>query len=161
MKHTIAQALSLLVLLLTGCQNPYLGGYTGERAAPLDEGAAVEVVGVNRADPIAWQSFNQQLSAAQDSYQLLGSSTIVSGSLLRDGVAAEAGRELGATRVFYSFAYLNSTVERQTDETYHRGSSSAYDRFERRTYDTTRHWYEYRAYFFGDAPAMVGDDASE
>lgn len=148
----LTSALCLIALLLVGCQNPYVAGYTGERVVPLADDAAVSVVGVNRADPVAWQFFNRELDTTRDRYRLLGSSTIVSGSQLRDSVAAEAGRELGASRVYYSFAYLDSTVERQTEETYHRGSSSAYDRFERRTYDTTRHWYEYRAYFFADAP---------
>jgi len=159
MKNLVA--LCLFAALMVGCQNPYLGGYTGEREAPLAEEHPVLVVGVNRADPVQWQSFNQQLNAMRDQHALLGSATIVSGSLLRDTVAAEAARELGATRVYYSFAYLDSTVERQSDEYYHRGSNSDYDRFERRTYDTTRHWYEYRAYFFSDAPPAELPAASE
>ncbi|MEM9021839.1 MAG: hypothetical protein AAGC44_14885 [Planctomycetota bacterium] len=154
-------ALSLLTALVVGCQNPYVGGYTGERAGPLEDEAAVLVIGANRADPVQMQSFNRELNLVQDRYRLLGTSTIVSASLLRDPVAAEAARTLGASRVFYSFAYLDSTVERRSDETYHRGSNNAFDRFERRTYETTRHWYEYRAYFFSDQPALPLEQAPE
>ena len=141
-----------LLLAVAGCKNPYVSGYTGDRALALPEGTPVQVLGANRADPIAMQAFDDQLAQARATRQMLGSSTIVSASPLRDEVAAQAGRQLGATGVYYSFAYLDSTVERQTDEYYRRSAASEYDRFERRTYDTTKHWYEYRAYFFSDGP---------
>ena len=115
MKHPAPAALRLLpllaVLLSVGCANPYLQGFTGDADPALPEDAPVAVIGANRADPLAMAEFDDAYAHAQQHHTLLGTSTIVSGGALRDAVAAEAGRELGATLVLYSFAYITSTVE--------------------------------------------------
>lgn len=156
MKHPAPAALRLLpllaVLLSVGCANPYLGGFTGDADPPLPEDAPVAVIGANRADPLAMAEFDDAYAHAKDHHTLLGTSTIVSGNALRDAVAAEAGRELGATLVLYSFAYITSTVETDTSTYYrHRDDDNNrhfhdVERTERT--DRTRHWFEYRAYFF-------------
>lgn len=148
----------LLCLLLTGCGNPFLVGYTGDRLDPLPDEMAVLVYGANRNDRVAIDLFNRRLNLARQEHRLLGTATIVSASSLRDQSAADAGREVGATSVYYSFAYLDSTVERQTTERYYDSPNSEYERFERRSSDTTKHWYEYRAYFFGDGPPMDAEE---
>ena len=38
-------------------------------------------------------------------------------------------------------------------------SDGSYE-YERRSHDATRHWYEYRAYFFRSAGPGMGDNAS-
>lgn len=145
-------------VLLIGCSNPYLDGYTGQAAAPLPDHAPVAVIGANRADPLQMRDFNQAMDQAKAKQQLLGTSSIISASQLRDTVAAEAGRELGASLVVYNFQYMHSTVERDT-QTYRRYNRSNHDYYyDRRSFETTRHWYEYRAYFFDDKP--VRDNAS-
>lgn len=145
--------LALAVLLLAGCTNPYLSGFTGNTGQPMPKDAPVAVIGANRADPLQMRSFDQALEDAQANQQLLGSSTIVSAAPLRDAVAADAGRQVGATLVLYNFAYLNSTVERDTQSyrRYDKADGTYYD--ERRSSDSTQHWYEYRAYFFASGSA--------
>ncbi|MFI4861564.1 MAG: hypothetical protein ACIAXF_12895 [Phycisphaerales bacterium JB063] len=140
----------LAILLAVGCTNPYLKGFTGDAAVPLGKDAPVQVIGANRDDAEQMRRFEAAKAQADREQVLLGTSTIVSASSLRDEVAAEAGRELGATHVLYSFAYVTSTVEtdRRTDHhTYdydnHRSHGRSYS-----TTSTTRHWFEYRAYFF-------------
>lgn len=153
LRTPLASTLGLL-LLLGGCAyNPYLDGYTGQTTGALPEDAPVAVIGANRADPLQMRDFDQAYDDAQAAQQMLGSSTIVSDSRLRDAEAAHAAREIGASLVLYNFVYLDSTVERDT-QTYERYSESD-DRYqrERRSFDTTRHWYEYRAYFFKNKPA--------
>lgn len=157
LKTTLTSVLGLL--LLAGCSNnPYLDGYTGQTTGPLPEDAPVAVIGANRADPLQMRDFDQAFDDAETGQQMLGSSTIVSDSRLRDAEAAKAAREVGASLVLYNFAYLDSTVERDT-QTYERFNHSD-DRYqrERRSFDTTRHWYEYRAYFFKNKP---GDSRSQ
>jgi hypothetical protein len=146
------------VLLLAGCTNPYLSGFTGQAGVPMPNNAPVAVIGANRADPLQMRRFEQAMADAKANQQQLGSSTIIAASPLRDTVAADAGRELGATLVLYNFKYLNSTVERDTQSyrRFDRSNDTYYD--ERRSWDTTQHWYEYRAYFFSDKPRA---DASE
>lgn len=152
MKPSAFLSLIFPALLLVGCTNPYVEGFTGSAGVPLHEDAPVAVIGANRADPLQMRDFDQAMADAQAQQHMIGSSTIVSASRLRDAEAAEAGRQLGATLVLYNFAYLDSTVERDT-QTYRRYDSSR-DRYydERHSYDVTRHWYEYRAYFFRPGP---------
>lgn len=148
--------IGVAAVLLGGCANPYMRGFTGHAGLAMPDDAPIAVIGANRADPLQMANFDQALADAQASQRLMGSSTIVSAAPLRDAVAAEAGRELGASLVLYSFAYLNSTVERDTRE-YHRYSKANDEHIhERHSSDSTRHWYEYRAYFFAAGP--VGDD---
>lgn len=142
--------LALTGLLLVGCANPYLKGFTGEPGVPLAEDAPVQVFGANRADATQMARLEAELAEARASHIEIGNSTIVSARLLRDGAAAEAGRELGATRVLYSFGYVTSTVETERttrhhtyDHDNHRHHGHSYD-----TTSTTKHWYEYRACFF-------------
>lgn len=149
-KHIALGMLALTALLLVGCANPYLKGFTGEPGTPLAEDAPVEVFGANRGDAAQMDRFEAELSQARARHTELGNSTIVSAGSLRDETAAEAGRELGATLVLYSFGYVTSTVEtdRTTrhhtyDHDNHRHHGHSYD-----TTSTTKHWYEYRAYFF-------------
>lgn len=155
MKTTFLTALTLFTALLnTGCaSNPYLNGFTGQAGLALPEDAPVAVIGANRADPLQMRDFDQALADAKANQRMLGSSTIVSSSPLRDAAAAEAGRELGASLVLYNFVYLDSTVERDTQSyrRYNKSDDSYYH--ERRSFDSTHHWYEYRAYFFKNAPA--------
>ena len=95
--------------------------------------------------------FDAAYAHAQERHTLLGSSTIVSGGALRDDAAAEAGRELGATLVLYNFAYITSTVETDSSTYVPRHSDNNthhYHNVERTQSDRTRHWFEYRAYFF-------------
>jgi len=149
--------LCLFAVLLMGCTNPYVAGFTGEDAMPMPDDAPVAVIGANRADPLQMRRFEQALADARKGQRMLGTSTIISATPLRDDVAAEAGRELGASLVLYTFAYLNSTVERSTQ--HYRRYSKSEDRYydERRSYESTRHWYEYRAYFFGSGPSDERD----
>lgn len=141
--------LALTALLHAGCAtNPYVKGFSGQAGTPMPEDAPVAVIGANRADPLQMRDFELALSDARANQLMLGSSTIVSATPLRDAEAAEAGRELGATLVLYNYSYLDSTVERDT-QTYRRHSRNDDEYYhERRSFDTTRHWYEYRAYFF-------------
>jgi len=145
-------ALAWFIFFTVGCTNPYLAGFTGQANPPLGEGARVEVIGANRQDARSIASFDAAYAEAERTHRLLGSSTIVSGTRLRDPAAAEAGRELGATLVLYNFGYITSTVE--TDPTYpsyHRrnhGVDDHYHHLERSGRSSTKHWYEYRAYFF-------------
>ncbi|MFN3166603.1 MAG: hypothetical protein ACE37H_06010 [Phycisphaeraceae bacterium] len=152
--------LAAAVLLFTGCSNPYLSGFTGAAGVPMPDNAPVAVIGANRADPLQMRRFDQAMADAKAGQKLLGSSTIVSASPLRDTVAADAGRELGATLVLYNFKYLNSTVERDTQSyrRFDRSRDTYYD--ERRSWDTTQHWYEYRAYFFSDKPRSDSPEPS-
>lgn len=142
----------LAAVLLVGCANPYLKGFTGDAAAPLPERAPIAVIGGNRADPLVMQRFDAAYADATAKHTLLGTSTIISASALRDADAAEAARELGATLVLYTFAYVTSTVETDTTTHYSNyhddGNNRHYRDIERSRSDTTRHWFEYRAYFF-------------
>ncbi len=140
---TIAAALPL-----AGCTNPYLDGFTGRAGVPLPKDAPVAVIGANRADPLQMRSFDSAMTDAEAGQERLGSSTIISATPLRDSAAADAGRQLGATLVLYNFAYLDSTVERDTQSFRRYNSSDGGYEYERRSHDSTRHWYEYRAYFF-------------
>lgn len=163
MHHKTALIGFLGLLLLTGCSNnPYLGGYTGQTSGPLPKDAPVAVIGANRADPLQMRDFDQAYQSAEAGQQMLGSSTIISDSRLRDAEAAAAAREVGASLVMYNFSYLDSTVERDT-QTYERFSKSSDDRYqrERRSFDMTRHWYEYRAYFFKNRPKDTGTPETE
>lgn len=150
MKTILITVLALsAVLVLTGCMgNPYVDGFTGQPGLALPEDAPVAVIGANRADPLQMRDFDQALAAARANQRVLGSSTIISASPLRDAEAADAGRTLGASLVLYSFEYLDSTVERDTQSyrRYNKSDDTYY--YERRSFDSTRHWYEYRAYFF-------------
>jgi hypothetical protein len=156
MNPTHPRPLRLLPLvaavLLVGCANPYLAGYTGDTRAPLHEDAPVRVIGANREDVLAMRVFDFAYSDAIAQQTLLGSSTIISTQGLRDGVAAKAARELGADTVLYTFAYVTSTVETDTTTRYSHfhddGNNRHYRDIERTRSDTTRHWFEYRAYFF-------------
>lgn len=145
-----AGLLVIAALLLAGCSNPYLKGFTGDAGTPLAEDAPVRVVGANRADAGQMRAFESAHADATARHTLLGTSTIVSGNSLRDSVAAKAARALGANLVLYSFAYIDSTVE--TDRT---NNHDTYDHDNHRSHgrsysytSTTRHWYEYRAFFY-------------
>lgn len=102
------------------------------------------------------ERFDAAYIDAELTYELIGSSTIVSGSKLRDAAAAEAGRELGAALVLYNFGYLTSTVETErntydsSDHDDHHGVDHHYRHTERSSTSSTKHWYEYRAYFFAE-----------
>ena len=151
--HTAPLPLLLAtVFLLTGCarSNPYLRGYSGETRAQLEEEAQVRVFGVNREDPLAMNVFEFAHQDAMADHTLLGTATIISARSLRDAAAAQAAREIGADVVLYNFAYMNSTVETDYDTHYHNRKHDDHyhhDRHTTRT-DRTRHWYEYRAFFF-------------
>ncbi|XAM01156.1 hypothetical protein OT109_07165 [Phycisphaeraceae bacterium D3-23] len=154
LRHLFVGLLALTTLLSVGCANPYLKGFTGDAGPALAENAPVQVIGANRADAEQMRVFETAHADAKQRHALLGSSTIVSASSLRDGVAAEAGRELGADLVLYTFAYVTSTVEIDRTTNHH---TYDYDnhRHHGRSHTTssrTRHWYEYRAYFFRATP---------
>jgi len=127
---------------LIGCAgNPYIDGFTGQTTGPLPDDAPVAVIGANRADPLQMRDFDHAYADAKAGQQLL-----------RDADASEAARHIGASLVLYNFIYLDSTVERDT-QSYQRFSKSGDTYYrERRSFDTTRHWYEYRAYFFTNKP---------
>lgn len=150
MKHVSIYLSPLAALLfLVGCQsNLYVAGFTGQPSMPMPDDAPVAVIGANRADPLQMRQFDQAIFDAKANQRMLGTSTIVTSAYLRDVEAAEAARQLGASLVLYNFVYLDSTVERSTQEfrRFSEDDNTYYD--ERRSFDTTRHWYEYRAYFF-------------
>lgn len=137
-------------LLLTGCTNPFVEGFTGTRGVSLHEHAPVKVVGADREVERQMKRFDEAMIVAEADRPMLGSSTIVSATPLRDETAVEAARELGASMVVYNFAYLSSTVERDR-RSYRRYDHDTGDYYhEYSSFDSTKHWYEYRAYFFAE-----------
>ncbi|MEM9416582.1 MAG: hypothetical protein AAGA29_14070 [Planctomycetota bacterium] len=157
-RHAIFGFFALTALLLVGCANinPYLSGYSGTSLEPLDEEADVRVFGANREDPLAMKVFEFAHQDAMADHTLLGTSTIVSARSLRDRTAAQAARELGANVVLYNYAYRTTTVETHTSTHYHRHEHGDRDDDDHHVHyvphhtrtDRTRHWHEYRAYFF-------------
>ncbi len=169
MKHFFARSfsrrgLSITVLatacgVLTACANPLVTGYTGSRTLPLSEQTPVLVIGADPANPLAIERYDQAIKAAHRGRSLMGTSTAISDAPLRDAQVASAARELGAAAVFYTYVYLNTTVERHA--TYHDRQDGRYEReISRRVSDTSRHWYEYRATFFGPLNSVRSDQES-
>lgn len=141
--------MALLALIFSGgCANPLVTGYTGQSMPALAEDAPVLVVGADVRNPVAMAKFVDAMDRARGDRSLLGTSTAVAARPLRDKTAADAARQLGADAVFYTYEYVTSTIERSTSFEHSRDRKGNVDVSEQ-TDDTTRHWYEYQASFFG------------
>ncbi len=140
-----------------GCAaDPFVRGHTGPRAQPLPEAAAVSVLGADAEDPTQMDSFDAALAQARASATPLGTSSFVAGGAFRDEHAARAARRLGANRVLYTFAYRTATVEQTQSPGFgfpvhsRAGDDSVFVYNPPTTDSDTRHWWQYRAYFFRD-----------
>ncbi|MEM1211442.1 MAG: hypothetical protein AAGI68_04005 [Planctomycetota bacterium] len=146
-----------VALTTGGCANPYVQGYSGERLTPLPAEVPVRVIGADEADAVAMRRFEAGQRSAAERGRLLGTATAVTDAVLRDAVAADAARQLGADTVLYRFGYLNATVETDVYESFERrrDDDGKKTRFTRRVIDRTRHWFVYRALFYA-SPAEPG-----
>lgn len=158
MKQLCTTTLALAALLMVGCNNPFLSAYTGEQRAQLDEDAPVRVTAIDTDDPEQAGKLKEQLDDARTSHQQLGTASFISSHNLRNQHAADAARKLGADLVIYAKAYRNTTTEIESFGPYHgfhyrhyghcHYGYHGYYGYHRRSYARTKHWYQYRAYFF-------------
>ena len=152
MKRFTIPTLAIAALVMVGCTNPFVSAYTGDQRLQLADDAEVQVVGADRDDPNQAERFNRALAEARANHKELGSSSFITSSRLRDAHAEKAARELGADLVFYNIAYDGRTTELDSfgprySYRYRHGHYGFYA-YPRRHYTRTRHWYQYRAYFF-------------
>lgn len=148
----------LFLTVVTGCAtNPFISGHTGPRQTALPKDAPVRVLGADADDAEQIEAFDAALEQARQTATPMGVSSFVAGGTYRDAHAAQAARQLGANRVYYTFAYRSATVEQTQNFGYgfpvhtHAGSGSDDTVFiysAPTTDSDTRHWWQYRAYFF-------------
>lgn len=151
--------------LLPGCVNPFVAGFSGQPGLARPNDARVQSFGAHDRDERAMAHLDHAFEEAETDRRLLGTSSIVSSSILRDRTAIDAGRELGADLVLYKYRYFDTTIENHSStscqtETQHYDihDYDTHQQCSKRTWEVTRHWYQYDVYFFANEAETAAEN---